>query len=180
MTQKFTTLAALTTLAAGLALGACAKSADPPKSQRQLKMKIGDQVVGGDAAVTAKISTFDPNADTVLDLDQWGSEHPDEYGIQQAFFAQFGNMDQCVLDFKGAVGTKKQLRGDVHIAVKLNPAEQRPFGVNAKLPKKYNGKKKLKECLREAAASAGYPSYNGPPRVVEFDFELDAGSEWVD
>jgi len=70
--------------------------------------------------------------------------------------------------------------GDVVIAVKLNPKSSKPFGVNATMPEKYSSATKLKDCLREAAAAAPYPKWDGPPRVVEFEFELDPGSVWVE
>jgi hypothetical protein len=87
-----------------------------------------------------------------------------------------------VFDYKDRKGIKaeKQLQGDVKVGVLVNPAKHRPLGVNANLPGKHDKDQKLKDCIREAAASAPYPTYDGPPRVIDFEFELDAGSEWVE
>ena len=42
----------------------------------------------------------------------------------------------------------------------------RTIGVNATLPSGYEKSTKLEDCLREAAANAAYPKYDGPPVVV--------------
>jgi hypothetical protein len=104
-----------------------------------------------------------------------GAERPDQYVIQQAFFNQFAALDECVWAEKDRRGSEDQLLGDVSMAVKLNPESQRPFGVNAQMPKGFEKSGKLKDCLREAAANAGYPTYDGPPVIVDFEFELDPG-----
>ncbi len=172
------TLAALTCFAIGASACGQAPSA---KKGRDLKMTIGEKPAG-EEAITAQVASFDPNADVTLDLDKWGTELPDEYGIQEAFFGTFGQMDQCVFEYKERKKMKaeKQLSGDVHVGVLVNPAKHEPLGVNANLPGKHNKDQVLKDCIREAAAGAPYPTYDGPPRVVDFEFELDAGSEWVD
>jgi hypothetical protein len=158
----------------GLALPACGKSGVQGKtSQRDVKVKVGGAAAPG--SVTANISEFDPNADISLDMDKWGDQRPDQYVIQQAFFNQFGALDECVWAEKDRRGSEDQLMGDVSMAVKLNPESQRPFGVNAAMPEGFENSTKLKDCLREAAASAGYPTYDGPPVIVDFEFELDPG-----
>jgi hypothetical protein len=174
---RLTLATALTCLAIGVT--ACGPAGN--KGGRELKMTIGEKPAG-EAAITAQIATFDPNADVQLDLDKWGSQHPDEYGIQQAFYGSFGQMDQCVLEYKErkSIPTDKQLSGDAKVGVLVNPAEHRPLGVNANLPGKHDKDQLLKDCIREAAASAPYPTYDGPPRVIDFEFQLDAGSVWED
>jgi hypothetical protein len=168
-------LAVTSCLVLGLALPACGKSGNvgSKSKQRQLTVKVGG--ASAPSSVTANIAEFDPNADISLDMDKYGSETPDEYAIQQAFFGQFGAIDECVWAEKDRRGNEKQLQGDVAIAVKLNPEQSRPFGVNANMPKGFAKSTKLTNCLREAAAGAPYPTYDGPPRVVEFEFELDPG-----
>lgn len=159
----------------GLALPACGKSGTQGKtSQRTVTVKVGGAAAPG--SVTANVAEFDPNADVSMDMDKFGgAERPDQYVIQQAFFNQFGALDECVWAEKDRRGSEDQLMGDVSVAVKLNPESQRPFGVNASMPKGFDKSTKLKDCLREAAASAGYPTYDGPPVIVDFEFELDPG-----
>lgn len=158
----------------GLALPACGKSGSQNKaSQREVKVKIGGATAPG--SVTANIAEFDPTADITLDMDKYGSERPDDYVVQQAFFNTFGALDECVWAEKDRRGSEDQLLGDVSMSVKLNPESPRPFGVNATMPEGYAKSVKLKDCLREAAASAGYPTYDGPPLIVDFEFQLDPG-----
>jgi hypothetical protein len=162
-----------------LALPACGKSGTQGKtSQRKVNVTIGGAAAPG--SVTANVAEFDPNADISLDMDKFGSERPDQYAVQQAFFDQFGALDECVLAEKDRRGDEAQLLGDVSMAVKLNPEHSRPFGVNANMPDAHAESDKLAECLREAAANAPYPTYNGPPVVVDFEFELDPGYIEVD
>ena len=162
-----------------LALPACGKSGNYAKDkagtakQRNVQIKVGGAAAPN--AVTANIARFDPNADVVFDLDKYGNERPDQYAVQQAFFNQFGALDECVLAEKDRRGKEDQLLGDVFMAVKLNPEKSRPLGVNATMPTGYEGATKLEDCLREAAASSAFPQYDGPPVVVEFEFELDPG-----
>jgi hypothetical protein len=133
--------------------------------------------------VKAKIAEFDPNA--VLELNMGdggggGGQRPDEYQMELAFNQSFGAIDECVIAHKDKKGmaAHKQLKGDLEIAVKLNPSKSRPLGVNATLPKRYAKATELSDCLREAVASVPFPTYDGPPIVVEFSTQLDAGMEW--
>jgi hypothetical protein len=139
-----------------------------------------DGVGEGKRTLTATISTFDPDADIQFDMDAWGTQWPDDYQVQEAFYGAFGSMDECVAKFKNKKGIKgaKQLNGNVEMQVKLNPKEPKPFGVNAELPKKFKKAGSLNDCMRDAAAAVHYPTYDGPPLVVAFEFELDAGSYW--
>ncbi len=132
--------------------------------------------------VKATIATFDPNADVVLDLDKYGTERPDDYAAQLAFNQSFEGIDACVLAAKERKGISvdKVLKGDMDIAVKLDPLKGKANAVNATLPGRYDKDAKLKECIRGAVAGVQFPSYDGPPVVVEFSTELDAGSEWED
>jgi hypothetical protein len=61
------------------------------------------------------------------------------------------------------------------MSIKMNPKSAKPFAVNAEMPEGVDSKK-LNDCLRDAAAAAAYPKYDGPPVVVKFSFELDPGS----
>ncbi len=171
---------ALVLAASVFTLPACSKSGEQAKEQpqRKLKMKMGGAAPAD--AVTANIAEFDPLADVTLDMDAYGVEQPDEFAIQQAFFGQFEAIGQCVFDEKDRRKSEDQMLGDVVIAVKLNPKSPLPFGVNATMPEEYAKATKLKDCLREAAAAASYPKWDGTPRVVEFEFELDPGSVWVE
>ena len=161
-----------------LALPACGKSGNTANKgkakQRTLEVKVGGPAAPN--AVTANIAEFDPNADVTLDING-GTERPDEYAVQQAFFDQFGAIDECVWNYKEGKRIDGQLAGDVSMAVKLNPTESRPFGVNATMPEHFEKATKLKDCLRNAAADAPYPTYDGPPLIVDFEFELDPGYE---
>lgn len=127
--------------------------------------------------VKANVATFDPNADVVLDLDKYGSERPDDYAAQMAFHQAFEPMDECVIAAKERRGmsTEKVLKGDVDVAVKLEPKTGKAAAVNASISKQKKDKK-LKDCIRTAVASVQFPQYDGPPVVVEFSTELDAGS----
>ncbi len=129
----------------------------------------------GTRSVTASIGSFDPNADVTLDLDKYGSERPDDYGVQQAFNNQFGALDECVMAEKERRHSDKQLKGDVVVEVLLNPLKEETPKVNATMPKSLAKSTELTECVREAAANADYPKYDGPPVVAKFEFELDPG-----
>lgn len=176
-THRSANLVLLTScLMLGLALPACGKSGSQDKAQqRKVTVKVGG--AAAPSAITANVASFDPTADVSLDMDKYGSERPDEYEVQQAFFGAFGDIDGCVLAEKDRRKTEEQLQGDVSMAVKLNPSKGRPFGVNAELPAGFEKATKLETCLREAAGTVGYPTYDGPPVVVEFEFELDPGYE---
>lgn len=127
--------------------------------------------------VKANIAEFDPNADYVLDLDKYGSERPDDYAVQMAFNQAFEPMDQCVLQAKKDMGLKDSaiLKGDIEVAVQLDPHKGKAAAVNATLPKKYAKNESLKDCLRNAVGEVQFPKYDGPPTVAEFSCELDAG-----
>lgn len=127
----------------------------------------------GRKASMASIASFDPSEDIAFDLEAYGSARPDQYEIEQAFATRYGAFDECVAAEKKRSGKDGQLAGDVSMAIKLNPKSHKPFAVNAELPE---GSKKLNDCLRDAAAAANYPEYDGPPVVVKFSFELDPGS----
>lgn len=162
-----------------LALPACGKSGSQDKNQqRKVTVKIGG--ASAPDAVTANIAEFDPNADISLDMDKYGGERPDEYAIQQAFFAAFDGIGACVADEHERRKTEEQFKGDVSIAVKLNPEKPRPFGVNATLPRGFEDAAKLKDCMREEIAKVKFPTYDGPPVVVEIEFELEPEWVWVE
>ncbi len=128
--------------------------------------------------VKANIGTFDPDADVVLDLDKYGSERPDDYAVQVAFNQAFEPMDECVLSAKERKGIKADAvlhDGMMDIAIKLDGPKGKATAVNATLPGKFDKDEKLKECIRSAVADVQFPQYDGPPVVVDFHMELDAG-----
>ncbi len=128
------------------------------------------------SANVAAVPTFDPNASTELVAD--GAERPDEFVLLGAFERQRAQMDRCVEDAKA--GDDVSLQGTATMEVLLNPAGKRPLGINGKVSEDAPKDTGLVECLRAATASAPYPGYDGPPVVVEFDFEIDAGYEIED
>lgn len=128
----------------------------------------------GRKATMASIATFDPDAAVEFDLDAYGTDRPDQYAIEQAFATRYGAFDECVAAAKKRKKTDEKLPGDVSLAIKLNPKSDRPFAVNAEMPDEVHDAK-LKDCLRDAAAAAAYPKYDGPPCVTKFTFELDPG-----
>jgi hypothetical protein len=157
----------LLTLATAVSLGAvaCKKPDKGRKNKRTVK---------------ATIAEFDPAAMTV-DLDKYGTARVDDYEVQQAFNRSFDGLDACVFAAKEKHKVKADdaLDGDVDFAVKLNPKDAKPFAVNATLSSsKWNDDKELKNCLRDAVAGVGFPTYDGPPQVAEFSTQLDPGSEW--
>ncbi len=129
----------------------------------------------GRKASMASIASFDPSEDIQFDLMAYGSERPDQYGVEQAFATRYGAFDDCVAAEKKRRGSDEQLMGDVSMSIKMNPKAAKPFAVNAEMPEGVDSKK-LNDCLRDAAAAATYPKYDGPPTVVKFSFELDPGS----
>jgi len=129
------------------------------------------------AFAATTVPEFDPNADVTLDM-EGGSERPDEYLVMQAFEQQFSAFDRCVEAAKN--GADVRLPGDVDVEVLLNPKGNRPLGVNAELSDQLEQQQPLRECLRRAVADAKYPGYQGPPIVVDFSFELDPGSVYVE
>jgi hypothetical protein len=130
----------------------------------------------GRKASMASIAGFDPDEAVAFDLDAYGTDQPDQYAIEQAFATQYGAFDECVAAAKERKKSEKKLPGDVAMAIKLNPKDHKPFAVNAEMPDGVTDEK-LKTCLREAAASASYPTWDGVPRVVKFNFELDPSAE---
>lgn len=128
-------------------------------------------------SVKANIAEFDPDADMDFDVDKWGTELPDEYDIEEAFASSLSKMDTCVLAYRDRsdVDEDEVLDGEVELAIKLNPREGKPAGVNVSLPEAQREDKQLSRCIRDAAYSVGYPKYDGPPRVVNLSFELDPG-----
>lgn len=123
----------------------------------------------------ATVPGFDPEATVHLDAE--GGERPDEFHLLAAFEQQRQAMDRCV---DAAKSDEDQLKGWGNMEVLLNPQGKRPLGVNAELDGQHNKNAALVECLRSATAAAPYPAYDGPPVVVEFNFELDAGDEIVE
>lgn len=128
------------------------------------------------SANAAAVPTFDPNASTELQSD--GAERPDEFVLLGAFEQQRAQMDRCVEQAKAS--DDEQLVGTATMEVLLNPAGKRPLGINGKVSDDAPSDPGLMECLRAATAAAPYPGYDGPPVVVEFDFEIDAGFEIED
>ncbi len=128
--------------------------------------------------VKANIATFDPNADVTIDLDKYGSERPDDYAAQVAFNQSFGGIDACVVAVKERkrMSADTQLPGDLDVTVKLEPKTGKAAAVNATLSSKYDSDTKLKDCIRNAVAEVQFPQYDGPPVVVEFYTQLDAGT----
>ncbi len=126
-------------------------------------------------ASKASIATFDTSK---LDFDimSVGSERPDEYMTQQAWENSFSAFDECVADEKSRVNSEKQIPGDITLTVRLHP-EGKPIGVNADGPKGLLKREKLVNCMREAAATAPFPKYDGPPVETEMTLEVDPGFE---
>ena len=129
------------------------------------------------ALADASVPTFDPNADQVLDGYD-GSERPDEQQIMSAFEQSYEHIDRCVA--KARRGDDDVVEGDADLQILLNPKGPRPLGVNANVSGPHTKNRKLVECLRRAAAKAPYPTYDGPPVVVEMSFELDPGYDVVE
>lgn len=125
------------------------------------------------------VPEFNPNATTQLDMTA-GGKRPDEYQVLAAFEQQYEALDACVADAKSRKRISSQLPGDVEMSVLLNPKGKRPLGVNATLPKVVAKDRPLRDCLRAAVAKAPYPTYDGPPVVVELNFQLDAGEVYVE
>lgn len=127
--------------------------------------------------VQATISEFNPQ-DMQFDLDKYGTARVDDYEVGEAFNRSFEDLDACVAQAKERRGMQwdQELPGDAEFQVQLNPEEPVPMGVNAKLTDpKLDGDKALKDCLREAVAGVGYPTYDGPPQLAEFQTDLDPG-----
>jgi hypothetical protein len=137
---------------------------------------VGLSGMSASAAASTSVPTFDPNATAELSAD--GAERPDEYVLLGAFENQREQMDRCVEAAKA--GEDVQLQGTATMEVLLNPAGRRPLGINGKVSDDAPADTGLMECLRAATAAAPYPGYDGPPVIVEFDFEIDAGFEIED
>lgn len=118
-------------------------------------------------ATTTSVPTFDPDAD--VEIQDTGGERPDEYTVEQAFKKQNAALDRCVERAKGAA------KGEGHVEVLLNPGGNRPLGINTQLPESLQKNADFRECVRGATAAAPFPSYDGPPVVVDLDFEIDPG-----
>lgn len=121
------------------------------------------------SAAQAAVPTFDENADITLEAD--GSERPDEFVIETAFFEQNAALDKCLDKARGDV------TGEAEVSILLDPKGDRPLGINAKLPGSLAKQKNFRECIRGAAADAPFPAYDGPPVVVNIRFDLDPGYE---
>jgi hypothetical protein len=131
------------------------------------------------SSAQADVPEFDPGAP--VDLDKWeGSEWPEEQQVTAAFEHQYPAFDACVATEKERTGKTARLEGEAGMALLLNPEGARPMGVNAVMPNAHERRAELVRCLRNASASGQYPTYDGPPLVVEFEFEIDPGEEWVD
>ena len=128
------------------------------------------------SANVAAVPNFDPNATTELTAE--GGERPDELVLLGACERQRGQMDRCVDEAKS--GNDVTFEGTATMEVLLNPAGARPLGINGRASEDAPKDAGLMECLRSATASAPYPGYDGPPVIVEFDFEIDAGFEIED
>lgn len=149
------------------ALAACGKPAEKPGER-------------GRKASMASIASFNPDEAVQFDLEAYGTDRPDQYGIEQAFSTRYGAFDDCVAEAKKRKKSGEQLPGDVSMSIKLNPKSAAPFAINAEMPDGVTDNK-LKDCLRDAAAAAAYPTYDGPPVVVKFTFELDpGGGEYIE
>lgn len=137
---------------------------------------IGGASADASAAATTTVPTFDPNGDIVMDMEA-GPEVPNSHAVKEVFSRQYDAIDACVVESKG--NSDRTIEGEAHVEVLLNPKGATPLGVNTVVPGKSKKDRELVECLRAAVATADYPSYDGPPVVVEFDFELDPGFEEV-
>ena len=121
----------------------------------------------------AAVPEFDPSASQ--DLDRYeGSERPDETEVMDRFNQTFEAIDRCV-EAERKRTHEDHIDGLAHVDVLLDPEHPHPLGVNANT----DGKKrsKLRGCLRNAVGSAEFPTYHGPPVVVNFEFEIDPGYE---
>jgi len=133
---------------------------------------VGMPAVAADSTVPPD---FDPDAPIMVDLKKYGKEQPDPSRLEKAFSRQYGALDGCVAAEKERSGEKARLIGDALAAVILNPAGGTPHAVHASLPDKYETRAELIKCMRGATASAPFPSYDGPPVIARFEFELDPG-----
>lgn len=121
-------------------------------------------------AATTSVPTFDPNA--TVEIKDTGGERPDEHTVEGAFKTQNDALDRCVKQAKGAA------KGKAKVEVLLNPNGNRPLGINAMLPPKLRKNAEFRECVRGATAAAPFPAYDGPPVIVDLDFQIDPGSDY--
>ncbi len=122
----------------------------------------------------ANVAEFDPS-ELNFDIMSVGSERPNEDMIQQAFESAYGSMDACVATAKERTGNDARIEGELELAVRLNPRENKPLGVNASGPDELMKRKKLVNCFREAVAKAQFPTYDGPPVETSIALEVDPG-----
>lgn len=134
----------------------------------------------GAAQAATKVPEIDRSKP--IDLNRYsGEERPDNQGVLDAFSAQLNRLGECVDQAKKrAKAQDSPWEGGAMLTILLNPEGMRPLGVNAKLPEAYSKDKKLVDCLRLGTWMAEYPSYDGPPVEVDFEFELDPGYDWVE
>ena len=131
-------------------------------------------------SVQASIADFDPEGGFELDLEKYqGGERPDDYQVSEAFNQTFGALDECVAQAKEArnMGMCDQMKGDADVHVRLNPEDSRPLAVHADIAKPYAKDDAFVNCVREAVASAPFPTYDGPPVVANFTTQIDPGCE---
>lgn len=118
-----------------------------------------------------------------VDLNKYpGGERPDDQEVLEAFSAQMDRLADCVEGAKdrAKMGEDDRMEGGALMTILLNPEGERPLAVSAELPEKVKKDKRLRQCLRVATWKADYPSYDGPPIEVDFEFELDPGYDWVE
>jgi hypothetical protein len=142
-----------------------------------------DKTKRGQRTVKANIGAFDASADMDLQLDGGGGgEMPDDYDVRNAFNSSFDGMDACVADYKSRkkIPVEKTLEGAIALSVKLNPKDSHPLGINASIGGHHGKDEQLKTCIKESVDKAPFPTYDGVPRVVDFETELDPGSQWVE
>lgn len=133
------------------------------------------------AFATNPVPAYDPSKP--VDLNRYtGGERPQQNDVLNAFSKQFDALTVCVEKEKQRIHQSQDERmlGDATMTVLLNPHGARPLGVNAVLPKEHQNRREMTECLRRATWMGSYPQYDGPPIVVDFEFELDAGYDWVE
>jgi hypothetical protein len=150
------------------------------RGQRRLLAAVLGGALGAaptaSASAACSVPTFDPESTTVLDMDA-GAERPDEQRVLAAFESRYDAFDACVVNAKPK--REEPIPGEAEVQILLNPRGATPLGINAALPEPVARDHELRECLRDAVSRADYPSYDGPPVVVVFGFELDPGFDEV-
>lgn len=114
-----------------------------------------------------------------------GGERPDDQEVLDAFSGQLDALARCVEVAKSRanMGDDDRLEGGAVMTILLNPEGKQPLAVSAQVPdevKKLKQFKRFRQCLRVATWKGDYPSYDGPPIEVDFEFELDPGYDWVE